>query len=57
MRGGQSLGFPAGQFGLLTALSVFYAYLGSLFVLPSVLVVWARVAGDVDAETAIGGAV
>jgi predicted RND superfamily exporter protein len=50
--------FPAiGQFGLLTALSVFYAYLGSLFVLPSVLVVWARVAGDVDAETAIGGAV
>ncbi len=35
--------FPAiGQFGLLTALSVVYAYLASLLVLPSVLVVWAR---------------
>ena len=34
--------FPAiGQFGLLTALSVFYAYLAALYVLPSVLVVWA----------------
>jgi len=32
-----------GQFGLLTALSVFYAYLTSVFVTPSVLVVWARV--------------
>jgi len=36
--------FPAiGQFGLLTALSVVYAYLASVVVLPSVLVVWARV--------------
>ena len=35
--------FPAiGQFGLLAALSVFYAFLASLFVLPSALVVWAR---------------
>jgi predicted RND superfamily exporter protein len=32
-----------GVFGLLTALSVVYAYLVSLFVLPSVLVVWDRV--------------
>ncbi|MFT4885687.1 MAG: putative RND superfamily exporter protein [Natronomonas sp.] len=34
--------FPAiGQFGFLTALSVFYSYLASIFVLPSVLVGWA----------------
>ncbi|WP_276249810.1 efflux RND transporter permease subunit [Haloarcula rara] len=31
-----------GNFGLLTALSVVYAYLASMFVLPSVLVVWDR---------------
>jgi predicted RND superfamily exporter protein len=31
-----------GNFGLLTALSVIYAYLASMFVLPSVLVVWDR---------------
>ena len=31
-----------GVFGLLTALSVVYAYLASMFVLPSVLVVWDR---------------
>ncbi|MFQ3318429.1 MAG: putative RND superfamily exporter protein [Natronomonas sp.] len=38
--------FPAiGQFGLLTALSVFYSYLASLYVLPSVLVIWSWVAG------------
>jgi predicted RND superfamily exporter protein len=36
--------FPAiGQFGLLAALSVFYAFISSLLVLPSTLVVWARV--------------
>jgi len=36
--------FPAiGQFGILTALSVFYAFLTSLLVLPSVLVIWSRV--------------
>ncbi|MFB6353041.1 MAG: RND family transporter [Halobacteriales archaeon] len=35
--------FPAiGQFGVLTGLSVLYAYLASLVVLPSVLAVWAR---------------
>ncbi|USZ76139.1 MMPL family transporter [Halorussus vallis] len=39
--------FPAiGQFGLLTALSVVYAYLASLIILPSVLVVWARLVGE-----------
>ncbi|MEF8829404.1 MAG: MMPL family transporter, partial [Haloarcula sp.] len=36
--------FPAiGQFGILTALSIAYAFLTSLLVLPSVLVVWDRV--------------
>jgi predicted RND superfamily exporter protein len=36
--------FPAiGQFGLLAALSVFYAFLSSMLVLPSTLVVWARI--------------
>ncbi|USZ68398.1 MMPL family transporter [Halorussus salilacus] len=38
--------FPAiGQFGLLTALSVVYAYLASILVLPSVLVTWVRLVG------------
>jgi predicted RND superfamily exporter protein len=38
--------FPAiGQFGFLTALSILYSYLASIFVLPSVLAVWARLAG------------
>jgi len=37
--------FPAiGQFGILTALSIVYAFLTSLLVLPSVLVVWSRTA-------------
>ncbi|WP_135304182.1 efflux RND transporter permease subunit [Haloarcula amylovorans] len=35
--------FPAiGQFGILTAMSIAYAFLTSLLVLPSVLVVWDR---------------
>ncbi|MFB6360177.1 MAG: MMPL family transporter, partial [Halobacteriales archaeon] len=34
-----------GVFGILTALSVFYAYLASLFVLPSILVLWTFVTG------------
>ncbi|MFC6757219.1 MULTISPECIES: efflux RND transporter permease subunit [Haloarcula] len=35
--------FPAiGQFGILTALSIVYAFLTSLLVLPSVFVVWSR---------------
>jgi len=37
--------FPAiGQFGILTALSVAYAFITSLLVLPSVLVIWDRLA-------------
>ncbi len=36
--------FPAiGQFGILTALSIGYAFLASLLVIPSALVVWDRV--------------
>ena len=49
--------FPAiGQFGILTALSVAYAFLTSLLVLPSVLVVWDRLTNDglLD-RRAIGG--
>jgi len=48
--------FPAiGQFGLLTALSVVYAYLASILVLPSVLVVWARAVGDRASGAATDG--
>ena len=46
--------FPAiGDFGLLTGLSVVYAFLSSLLVLPAALVVWERVfgVGGVDAAT------
>ncbi len=34
-----------GQFGILTAMSVFYAYLASVVVLPPALLVWARLFG------------
>jgi predicted RND superfamily exporter protein len=52
-----------GVFGSLISLSVFYAYLSSVFLLPSVIVVWERLATDektpiplIDAvDGAIGG--
>jgi predicted RND superfamily exporter protein len=45
--------FPAmGQFGILTALSVIYAFLTSVIVLPSVLVVWDRLTNH---GTPLGG--
>jgi len=45
-----------GVFGLLTALSVIYAYLASLFVLPATLVLWARVFDrDATADPLAGG--
>jgi predicted RND superfamily exporter protein len=48
-----------GQFGILTALSVFYSFVASVVVLPSALVLWDRlVAEDADtplAPTARGG--
>jgi hypothetical protein len=34
-----------GQFGLLTGLSILYSFLASIVVLPSTLVVWARLTG------------
>jgi predicted RND superfamily exporter protein len=48
--------FPAiGQFGLLAGLSVFYAFLASLFVLPAALVVWARLFDRGGGGTAVIG--
>jgi predicted RND superfamily exporter protein len=38
------------SFGLITALTIVYAFLASVFVLPSLLVVWTRLATDVDTE-------
>ena len=38
-----------GAFGMLISLSVLYAYLSSLLVLPTVIVVWAWLVGDDDA--------
>jgi len=35
-----------GQFGLLTALSIFYSFLASIFVLPSAIVVWDSAKGN-----------
>ena len=39
-----------GVFGALISLSVWYAYLASLVVLPPVLILWARLAGDSTAR-------
>jgi len=36
------------SFGLITALTIVYAFLAAVFVLPSLLVVWARFAGEGD---------
>jgi predicted RND superfamily exporter protein len=44
-----------GAFGALISLSVLYAYLASLLVLPSVIVVWARLRGDTDADIPVIG--
>jgi predicted RND superfamily exporter protein len=41
-----------GQFGLLTGLSILYSFLASIVVLPSTLVVWARLTGRGGASTA-----
>ncbi len=49
--------FPAiGQFGVLTGLSVLYAYLASLVVLPSVLAVWVRLVDPAAPRTPAGTA-
>jgi predicted RND superfamily exporter protein len=49
-----SLNPAIGAFGILTALSVVYAYLASLFVLPATLVLWARVFDRGEPATASG---
>jgi predicted RND superfamily exporter protein len=36
---------PLQQFGIITGLTIVYAFLGSVFVLPSLLVVWTRYVG------------
>ncbi|WP_440763394.1 efflux RND transporter permease subunit [Natronorubrum sp. DTA7] len=41
---------PLQQFGLITGLTIIYAFLGSVFVLPSMLVLWTNYVGD-DAVT------
>jgi len=46
-----------GAFGALMSLSVLYAYLTSLLVLPSVIVVWAWLAGDSTASLPVVDAV
>jgi predicted RND superfamily exporter protein len=48
---------PMYQFGLITALAIGFGYIGSIFVLPALLVVWGRyakpkVAGRVKALNA-----
>jgi predicted RND superfamily exporter protein len=49
--------FPAiGDFGLLTGLSIVYAFLASLLVLPAALVVWERLFGVGDVRAATPGA-
>ncbi|WP_158057973.1 efflux RND transporter permease subunit [Halorussus halophilus] len=45
-----------GQFGLVTALSIFYSYLTALFVTPSIIVVWARWTGKMDGNRPVNGA-
>lgn len=39
------------SFGLITALTIIYAFLAAVFVLPSILVVWANVTGQADKPT------
>jgi predicted RND superfamily exporter protein len=42
-----------GVFGVLISLSVLYAYVSSVFLLPSLLVIWERLATDTDTEIPI----
>ncbi|MFC7097688.1 efflux RND transporter permease subunit [Halobaculum marinum] len=44
-----------GQFGVLTALSIFYSYLTAVFLTPSVLVVWNQVVGRGGVDVPAGG--
>jgi predicted RND superfamily exporter protein len=43
---------PLQQFGIITGLTIIYAFLASVLVLPSLLVVWTKYFGpDVDEST------
>ena len=42
---------PMKQFGTMTALTIFYSFLSSVWVLPSMLVIWARQAGLTENKT------
>jgi predicted RND superfamily exporter protein len=46
-----------GAFGILMSLSVLYAFLASLLVLPSTIVVWARLTGDESATLPVVDAI
>jgi predicted RND superfamily exporter protein len=39
---------PMKQFGTMTALTILYSFLSSVWVLPSMLVIWARISGLAD---------
>lgn len=41
---------PVQQFGIITALAIGYSFIGSVFVLPAVLVLWARHSGRTSEE-------
>ena len=41
----QSILVPMQQFGTITALTILFSFLSSVWVLPSILVLWARQAG------------
>lgn len=43
---------PLRQFGLITGITIAYAFLGSVFVLPSLLIVWTRHLGPDEPEPA-----
>lgn len=45
---------PLQQFGLITALSIIYAFIGSVLVLPTLLTLWTRVAGPAWAREELG---
>ncbi len=45
---------PLQQFGLITGLTIVYAFLAAVLVLPSLLIVWTRLFGPADAREQIG---
>ena len=47
----QSILVPMQQFGTITALTILFSFLSSVWVLPSILVLWARQAGLAEDKT------